>query len=269
MELDFDDILKQLSAAGIHSPRLEARLLLEKAPDEKALKQMLQERLKHKPLDKILGQKEFYKYVFKVNTDVLSPRPDTETLVEAAIEIIKNQNIQNVLELGVGSGCILLSVLAEFAHLKGVGIDISKPALRVAAENVASLKLEERCQLLEADWTTDSFCSKLPEKFDLVISNPPYIPTAEISLLDSEVRCYDPQIALDGGKDGLMCYRQISSLAPKIINDGGFLILEAGIHQADDIVQIVQMQGLALIAIKKDLSGIKRCIIFQKKDCNR
>ncbi len=266
--MDFDSLIQKLSTAGIESPRLEARLLKENASDEKKLEQMLQARLKHQPLDKILGRKEFYKYTFKVNADVLSPRPDTETLVEAAAKLIEQNKIKNILELGVGSGCILLSLLADFPNLKGKGIDRSASALKIAAENAKCLGVESRCSLQEADWFDEAFINQIGGGFEMVVSNPPYIPHHEIETLETEVKKYDPWLALDGGLDGLESYRRIADLAPKLVKDGGFLLLEAGVHQAADIIKIICSKGLQHFKTEKDLSGIERCIIFQKRGCN-
>lgn len=268
MSLSMADLVEKLSRAGICSPRLEARLLMEKAPNDQMLQKMLNERLQHKPLDKILGQREFYKYCFKVNENVLSPRPDTETLVEAAVNLIKINDMVHVLDLGVGSGCILLSLLADFAWLIGVGIDKSRAALDVAQKNAVLLGVADRCHLIKADWFEDSFLQKQTSSYDLIVSNPPYIPTEEIKSLAPEVKNYDPHLALDGGKDGLESYRKIALIASLRLRPKGYLLLEAGINQAANIIAINTHLGLAHIQTLKDLAGIERCIIFQKKGCN-
>jgi len=261
------DILKKLIAAGIPSPRLEAEMILEtKAPEAEMLR-MVERRLKGEPLDKILGYRDFYKHRFVVNNDVLSPRPDSEILVEEAIKIAKTDKITSILELGVGSGCLILSVIADVNNLKGVGVDKSPKALQVASQNAANLGLEDRVKLIEFDYFKDD----LPEKFDMIISNPPYISSNDIATLDKEVREYDPLMALDGGADGLDHYKKIAEISGRWLNFGGYILLEAGIYQSGHIRHIFENQGFEFISAEKDLGGIERCIILRKnkkKICN-
>lgn len=277
--------IKKLIAANIVSPRLEARLLIAAAAgvdadtvnDETrlaqsaatALEQMIEERLNHKPLDKIIGHKAFYKYDFIVNENVLSPRPDTEILVEAAAEIIKKHHLHSVLDLGLGSGCILFSLLKDFPNLYGVGIDKSAAALHVAEQNRLALDIsEERARLFNADWFDDDIMNLDDAPFDLIVSNPPYIPSSDIENLDSEVKNFDPKAALDGGQDGLSSYRRIAEASLRLLKDDGFLLTECGISQAPDISKIFTAADLKHCQTLPDLSGIERCIIFRKKDCN-
>ena len=191
----FNRTVAALAAAGIDSPRLEARILLAHVtgmesnvydPGRKlSPRQMseagwlLERRLAHEPLDKVIGRRDFYKYRFVVNREVLSPRPDSETLVEAAAELIAEHRLSSLLELGVGSGCLLLSLLADCPGTRGVGADISPAALAVAAENACRLKVEDRLRLVEFDYFKDVFS----ERFDLIVSNPPYIPSADVASL--------------------------------------------------------------------------------------
>ncbi len=277
--------IKKLIAANIVSPRLEARLLIAAAAGVDAdtvndetrltqsaatvLEQMIEERLNHKPLDKIIGHKAFYKYDFIVNENVLSPRPDTEILVEAAAEIIKKHHLHSVLDLGLGSGCILFSLLKDFPNLYGVGIDKSAAALHVAEQNRLALDIsEERARLFNADWFDDDIMNLDDAPFDLIVSNPPYIPSSDIENLDSEVKNFDPKAALDGGQDGLSSYRRIAETSLRLLKDDGFLLTECGIFQAHDISKIFTAAGLKHCQTLQDLSGIERCIIFRKKDCN-
>ena len=272
----FNETVRELAAAGIASPRLEARLLLAfvvgcpanmydpqqtltPGQKEKA-RLLLDRRLRHEPLDKILGRREFYKYGFIVNNQVLSPRPDSEILVETAAALITEKNMHSVLELGVGSGCLLLSLLADFPMLSGTGADISPAALAVAAGNARLLEVEKRTRLLLFDYFKDIF----KEKFDLIISNPPYIPSADIAKLDPEVKNYDPLSALDGGADGLDHYRQIASVAGGWLEEGGYIVLEVGCGQAEAVADIFAAAGWHPSGIKKDLSGVKRCVIMKK-----
>ncbi len=279
MNYSFDDIVARLATEKIPSPRLETRMMLAyitntdasvvspsqivlNSEQEQQLETMLEQRLEHKPLCKILGKKSFYKYDFEVNEDVLSPRPDTEILVEAAIELGKQIETKKILDMGVGSGCILLSVLNEFPSAIGTGIDISATALEIARKNAKKLGLIDRCRFFQSSWFDERI--DYGEKFDLIMSNPPYIPTGDISGLEPEVKYYDPLTALDGGIDGLRDYRRIADLAPQLLHDDGFLLLECGIGQARIIVDIFTASGLELVDIRKDLSGKDRCIILKK-----
>ena len=272
----YGQIVTMLSQAGIASPRLEARLLSahvckqnanEFCPygelDEQQKKQILvltERRAKHEPLDKILGYRDFYKYRFRVNTDVLSPRPDSEILVDVALELIKKNRFRKILELGVGSGCLLLSVLADMSETEGVGADISTATLSTARKNAENLGVSKRVRLIEFDYFKDD----LGDEFDLIINNPPYIPTGDIQNLTTEVKDYDPMSALDGGKDGLSHYRQIASVAKKWLKTGGYIVLEVGINQAEEVADIFVKQGWKKIGIRLDLAQIKRCVILQK-----
>ena len=234
---------------------------LDDAQTEK-LMQSLQDRLKHKPLCKIVGKKAFYKYDFHVDCNVLSPRPDTEILVEAAIHLGQENKLTRVLDLGTGSGCILLSVLADLPNAKGVGIDISDKALEIAQTNAEMLGVVSRVELMRASWFDDNL--SLGDKFDLIVSNPPYIKSADIATLDTEVKDYDPMLALDGGADGYRDYKKLAERIPSWIKDGGYVLLEVGIGQAEKVAQIFQEKGLSLCEIVKDLAGINRCVILKK-----
>ena len=275
----FEDVVRRLTEGQIPSPRLEARLLiantlgvdanelnpfavkLDDAQTEK-LMQSVQDRLKHKPICKIVGKKAFYKYDFHVDCNVLSPRPDTEILVEAAIHLGQENKLTRVLDLGTGSGCILLSVLADLPNAKGVGIDISDKALEIAQTNAEMLGVVSRVELMRASWFDDNL--SLGDKFDLIVSNPPYIKSADIATLDTEVKDYDPMLALDGGADGYRDYKKLAERIPSWIKEGGYVLLEVGIGQAEKVAQIFQEKGLSLCEIVKDLAGINRCVILKK-----
>ena len=226
---------------------------------------MLEQRLKHKPLDKILGHREFYKYDFLCNENVLSPRPDTEILVEQAAKLIFKHTLKNALELGIGSGCILLSLLADFSFLCGTGVDISKKALEVAKKNAENLDVDKRLNLHCADWNDDNFVFAFKKKFEIIVSNPPYIPSDDIAGLAPEVREFDPIEALDGGKSGFAAYERIAKIAPSILAENGFLLFESGYNQAHKIAEICEENGFEVFDIEKDLAGIERCIIAKKK----
>lgn len=276
-----DNSLAFLKEKGIEISRFELKILLaaaleiepadlpfytadvnEAAADK--FEKMVARRAEGCPVDKIIGLKGFYKYDFIVNEDVLSPRPETEIMVEKALVLLKNTPSPRLLEFGIGSGCVLLSVLKELTQSFGIGIDISKQALTVTAQNAERLCVQNRLELKNMSWF-DSAADKLgDDSFDIIFSNPPYIPSAEIPLLDKEVRAFDPITALDGGADGLKDYGRLSALAAKLLKKGGFLLFEIGEGQADAVVSLAQQQGLFLYERVKDLAQTERCIILKK-----
>ncbi len=278
---DYHNLINQLSQAGIDSPRLEARLLLadvlkcdvssseifntDLTENEKETLRLLIDRriIKKEPLDKILGHKEFYKYNFSVNHNVLSPRPDTEILLEEAINLASNKKV-SVLDLGTGSGCILLSLLKENPKSEGVGVDISEEALQIAQKNAKALNVEKKVKWLNLDWFKSDFLQKINAQFDLIVSNPPYIPNKDIAQLEDEVKLYDPLYALSGGEDGLDSYRRIAELAPSLLKEGGYILLECGIGQAQLVADIFMKNNLSFCKILKDLQNIERCVILKK-----
>ena len=166
--------------------------------------------------------------------------------------------------MGTGSGCIIESILAERPQALGVAVDVSEKSLQVAQKNAENLGLSERLQFIQADWFAADFCERIGKKFAMIVSNPPYIPTADIATLEPEVKNYDPLPALDGGTDGFSCYRRIAEIAPKLLRDNGYILLEAGIGQADEIAVIFTRQGLKHIRTVADLGGINRCVVLQK-----
>ena len=275
----FAKIMYDLAAAGVESPRLETRLLLAAAKNcnpaeiftdtslneeqERLVQQMAEQRVAHKPLDKILGHREFYKADFDVDGNVLSPRPDTEILVEKALQYMPS-TAYTILDLGTGSGCIIESILLERPKVYGVAVDVSAAALQVAQKNALKLRVEKRLKLIEADWFNLNFTQKIGQKFDVIVTNPPYIPTKDIDALEPEVREYDPRKALDGGADGFESYKRIAELVPDLLNDGGYVLIEAGVGQAGKIADLFRQSGLKLIEIADDLSGIARCVVLQK-----
>lgn len=272
---------QRLKTAGIETPDFDARLLLAHVLEVPAAgvrfysaplcKQQIQtfqtlvdRRAQRCPVDKIIGRRGFYKYDFRVSPAVLTPRPDTEILVEQALDWIAQHNSRTVLDLGTGSGCIILSLLADCPNLSGTAIDISAPALEIARNNAYDLNALSRLKLLQASWADDLPALLNNQKFDLIVSNPPYIPDAEIQSLEPEVKDYDPLTALAGGKDGLRDYRRIASLAPALLADGGAVFLEVGENQAADVASIFEAAGLNLLEIAPDLSGTERCVILKK-----
>lgn len=281
MNTFFDEITSLLHSGNIDSPRFEARLIAAKVLEidsnllgtnlpsfstkqKDQILKMVEERLMHRPLCKILGEKGFYKYDFLVDENVLSPRPDTEVLVESAIAEAKKMNAHKILDLGTGSGCIILSILGDVDSLKGWAVDVSVEALRVAKANAQKLGLDSRVIFLNASWFDQDLIERLGTDFDMIVSNPPYIPHQEIAELEDEVKKYDPLSALDGGDDGLEHYRQIAAVAIKILRPEGVIFLEGGIHQEKDIATIFINAGFSLQNIIKDLAGINRCIFLKK-----
>ncbi len=276
-----DNSLAFLKEKGIEISRFELKILLAAAlgiepadlpfytadVNEAAankFEKMVARRAEGCPVDKIIGLKGFYKYDFIVNEDVLSPRPETEIMVEKALVLLKNTPSPHLLEFGIGSGCVLLSVLKELTNSRGIGIDVSAKALAVAAQNAERLCVQNRLELKNMSWF-DSAADKLgDDSFDIIFSNPPYIPSAEIPLLDKEVRAFDPITALDGGADGLKDYGRLSALAARLLKKGGFLLFEIGEGQADAVVSLAQQQGLFLYERVKDLAQTERCIILKK-----
>lgn len=274
--------LLYLQKQGIETSKFELRLLaafvlktdfnsviFDKRPltEEQTaeFERLIEQRKNHCPVDKIIGQKGFYKYDFIVNESVLSPRADTELSVENAIALIKQKKLSKILEFGIGSGCIILSILADCPEIFGTGIDISAQALKIAKRNAEALNVSPRLKTIQASWFDTDIAEKTGIGFDMIISNPPYIPSGDIPGLEAEVRNFDPLLALDGGEDGLRDYRQIAKIAGEILKDDGYLIFEAGIKQADDIIGIAQNHGFAKVAVLKDLGGIERCIILKKQ----
>lgn len=266
-----DEIIAKLVAGHISSPRLETDIILghfaPNYPDisineEREIKQAIERRLNHEPLDKIIGHREFYKSTFKVSKDVLSPRPETEILVEQALELIPINETYQILDLGTGSGCILLSLLKERPKALGLGVDISKKALAIAEENAQNLNILPQVEFINKSWTDKDF---ITEKFNMIVSNPPYIVQQEIESLDKEVKDFDPILALDGGLDGLKCYKEIAFFAKKLLEDNGYILLEVGYNQADDVIDIFTKQGLKFIKKEKDLAAINRCVILKKE----
>ena len=263
---------RALRDMGIEDARREARLLLEHCagpaagdsqplpPDKIAELQTFIERRRHRePVSQILGQWEFWSLPFYVNSATLTPRPDTETLVQAALDLLPDRRAPlQLLDLGTGSGCLLLALLHELPAARGLGIDRSPEALAVAMRNAAALGLADRAQFALGDWAEG-----LSGSFDLIVSNPPYIPQDEIPGLMPEVSRHEPLMALDGGSDGLDSYRQMAPQIAARLAPGGWALLEVGLGQADSAAAILAAAGLEPAGVRADLGGRKRCVIFR------
>lgn len=264
----------RLKAAGIDSPAIDARLLLEAAtgagrveiltdpyravPDDQMamLDGYVERRLKREPVSRILGRKAFWKIMLNVTPDVLSPRPDTETLLDIALLAFEPHRVFSVIDLGTGSGAILLAILAERAGATGVGTDVSSEALAVAKENAANLDLDGRAAFLRTEWAAGFG----DHSFDLVVSNPPYIPSDDIPGLDPEVREHDPILALDGGPDGLMAYRELAPEIRRILKPDGIFAVEIGWDQAAAVRSLFVEAGFEGVRVVKDLGDRNRVV---------
>lgn len=224
------------------------------------IQEMLLRRLKSEPIAYITGYKEFYSLKFNVNQHTLIPRPDSECLVDFVIKNFKESN-PKILDLGTGSGCLVITILKNIPNASALAIDVCFDALSIAKKNAVENMVDNRLNLACSDWNKFDF---LNEKFDLIISNPPYIPTKDIKNLENNVKSYEPIKALDGGDDGLACYREIFLLASRLINTGGSLIVEIGINQHDDVKKIASDHHFISQETIYDLAGIKRAICFTK-----
>lgn len=264
----------------LDSPRLDAELLLAHVlhkqriylytdfdlivePSELSLyREYIKKRVSGVSTAAIIGEKEFMGLTFKVNEDVLIPRPDTETWLEKVIQYHRNEQGLHVADLGTGSGAILLSFLYYCREDTGVGVDISEKALSLAEENGKNLKMDDRVTWRRGDYLT---ALEEGELFDGILTNPPYIPTGDIRGLAEEVR-HEPMNALDGGADGLTFYRKLAEGAAEHLKDGGFLAAEFGIHQAADVVNLLKETGkFDSFEVITDYGGIERAVYCRKK----
>ncbi len=221
---------------------------------------LIEQRSKKKPIAYITGKKEFWKYEFFVNKDVLVPRPDTEIIVEQTLKLTKNKSRLKILDIGTGSGCILLSILKEKKNFYGTGIDICSKTLEICKVNIKKLDLINRIKLFKSD--VDNFNYG---KYDLVISNPPYIKKFDLKYLEKDVYDYEPKIALDGGIDGLLEIKKIICNSYKFIKKNGVLILEIAFDQTENVKRILRKNGYYIRNVVKDLADNNRCIISIKK----
>ena len=273
--------ITKFKAAGIAQPISDARILLGHSlnkPNERFYgkeEEVIQSehlndfsakilrRCKREPVSKILGLKEFWNLELQVSPYVLDPRPDSETLIEAAIKQFPDKNrILNILDLGTGSGCLLLAALQEWPQSYGLGIDIDSRCIEIAKKNARRNDLNNRVRFQTANWA-----SNLDEKFDIILCNPPYIPTNKIAKLNEEVRLYEPTIALNGGQTGLDCYVELAAQFSNLLSADGLIFLEIGFGQKKQILDIMRSNSLKLIKIEKDLAQIDRCLILSHKHC--
>jgi release factor glutamine methyltransferase len=271
------DATSRLTEAGIDTARLDARVLLEhvlgvdhtymivnhtqliKKVEIAEFKTLLERREQREPVATIVGHREFWSMDFKTSRFTLDPRPDSETLIDAVMRLRPNRaKSYNILDLGTGTGCLLLSLLSEYPAAQGVAVDVSKEALEIAGHNAKELGLNGRTEFVESSWG-----EKLVGKFDIIITNPPYIPTADIAELEKEVTEYDPHRALDGGTDGLDEYRKVIPDVKRLLAPEGLSVIEFGEGQHDDVIALCEQAGLSLIKTEKDLAGIIRCVVVE------
>ncbi|MBA4794016.1 peptide chain release factor N(5)-glutamine methyltransferase [Phenylobacterium sp.] len=270
---------KRLEAAGLAGPVIDARLLVEAAAEatridivtdpyraltpqqEATLEDYLARRERREPVSHILGRKGFWKIMLQVTPDVLTPRPDTECVVDAALKAIPEFERFSMLDLGVGSGAIILAILAERPNAKGLGIDVSEEALAVARDNAAHLGLGGRVALLRGDWTA----GLSDESFDLVTANPPYIATDVIETLEPEVRVHEPRLALDGGPDGLDAYRRLAPEILRVLKPGGLFFVEIGHDQKQAVEALFRAAGAVDVSTQQDLSALDRVVMGKKR----
>lgn len=264
-----------LAAAGCETPALDARLLFQHvtgmsredlilddgrliAPEaSEQFRTLIKRRAAREPVSRIIGAREFYGRSFTVTPAVLDPRPDTETLIDAAVKLMPEK--ARILDLGTGSGAIVITLLAERPDAEGVTVDISPDALAVARSNAGALGVAHRLTLLEGDWF-----APVTGQFDLILSNPPYIPARDIPSLSPDVRNFDPLLALVGGDDGLDPYRIIAAHAARHLKADGHVAVEIGAGQEGDITRIFGEQGFALSGQHRDLGGHIRCLVFHQ-----
>ena len=274
---------KLLKKQNISSHIIDSEILLSKTlkrsreeilinPDQKVnkkniltYKKYLKRRSKNEPIAYILGEKEFWSKKFDVSRDTLIPRPETELLVDKIKDLtIKSRRSKiKILDLGTGSGCILISLYLELKNkidIYGVGIDICENALKIAKKNAILQKVQKNLIFLNSNWFSNIY-----EKFDLIVSNPPYIRNCDIEKLSPEVKKFDPFLALNGGKDGLECYRIISKSAKKYLNPGGLICVEIGNNQSSEVKKIFNTVGFQIYKDHKDYSNIRRVMIFKNK----
>ncbi|MGB0541232.1 MAG: peptide chain release factor N(5)-glutamine methyltransferase [Hyphomicrobiales bacterium] len=269
-------LCNNFSTIGIETPELDARIILKEvlSLDDKDLilkesldipEEMIEKiitiesrRLNGEPISKIFKKRDFYNSTFVISNDVLDPRPETELIVEIANNYINKNEVKNILDLGTGSGCILLSILKENRMINGLGIDLSKEAISIAKQNSKKLNLETQSNFLVSNWM-----SSVNYKYDLVVSNPPYIASEDIKKLSKSVKIYDPILSLDGGDDGLNSYRLIASDLKRIIGMNALIIIEIGYNQSLQVIDIFKKNDFKLIKKYNDINGLDRVLTFQ------
>lgn len=261
--LNLQEELKEKLKGISDTPHLDVLFFLANYPNKKPTKKqiddfILRRRLKE-PVSKIIGKRGFWKLDFHVSKDVLDPRPDSETLVESVLTCYPDRDQSlSILDIGTGSGCLLVSLLGEYKKAFGVGIDVSEAALKIAQGNTFGTAAIFK----KMDFTSSDFGRDLP-LFDVIISNPPYIKKEEIDLLDESVKNYDPRIALDGGTDGLDAYRALAPKLKGLLKKDGKIFFEIGAGQEKEVVNLMEKEGFFFLQAQKDIGGIIRVLVFE------
>ena len=279
--MNIDTVIKKafidLKSKNIESALLDSEILMSKVlkedrssvllnserslsnQDYKNFRELISNRLKFKPIAYLTGQKSFWKYEFEVNNKVLIPRPDSELIVEQVLKICQNKQKIKILDVGVGSGCLILSILKERKHFSGVGVDLSKDCINVCKINATKLRVQNRLKLFKTD--IDNFDLG---KYDLIVSNPPYIKKLDLKKLHKDVINYEPKLALDGGLDGLSKIRKVIKKSSELVKLNGKLIIEIASDQKKMVKKILIENGFFVNKVAKDLSKNDRCIISTK-----
>lgn len=270
----------KLKAAGVADPRNDANLLAMHvikrdrtfllthgeatlSPDQLDLyRSLIERRGSGEPLQYITGHQEFFKLDFETSPDVLIPRPETELIVEIGMELLKGKARPFIADIGTGSGCIVISLLHELRQTRAVATDVSTAALAVASRNAGHYEVSDRLRLIESDLFSGLESNEL---FDLIVSNPPYVPTADLEGLQREVS-REPQNALDGGADGLAVIRRLLNEAPVFLRARGYLVFEIGFDQAESVKRIIDSAAWELIDVRRDLQGFPRTVVLRKSN---
>lgn len=270
----------RLQQAGVESASQDARILLKEilgvtreqlladtrlsltSAQNKEYDAIIARRAARQPVAQLIGRREFWSLTFAVTPDTLDPRPDSETIIEAILARTPDRAAPlRLLDIGTGTGCLLLSLLSELPSATGTAVDVCPKALEVAKGNAESLRLTQRASFVLSPWAKD-----IEGPFDIIVSNPPYIPTAAIAALAPEVALHEPLLALDGGPDGLDAYRAIIAQLPRLLAPRGFAAFEIGIGQSRELQTLAEQHGLTVIGTKDDLSCITRCVLVAKDE---
>ena len=262
-----------LAAAGVAAPRRDARLLLAEAMDAghgalldpaarltkaaaRHFDAFISRRASREPVSRILGRREFWGLPFRLDASTLDPRPDSETMIEAALDALAGRPApRRILDLGTGSGCLLCALLSEFPGAFGIGVDLALDAVATAHANATALGVGHRAAFAAADWGSPFGCA-----FDLVVANPPYVPEAELVALPPEVSAFDPPLALSGGADGLNSIRAVAHALARLLAQGGKAFIEVGAGQARAAESVFARRGLRPLGVRRDLAGIERVV---------
>lgn len=274
------DAMEHLEEAGVISAHLDARLLLAHVlcvgreyltmhadaylsdAELMAFDELIERRAAREPMAQILGQREFWSLNFHVTADTLDPRPDSETVIETVLHYVPNKNTRLMIaDFGVGTGCLLLSLLSEYPQAHGLGVDISQAALDVAQKNAFALGLASRTHFHHTNWGEN-----VHGRYDILVSNPPYIREGDMAELEPEVTDYEPRTALVAGEDGLDAYRALMPDVKRLLAQQGIAVLECGEGQAADVAAIAEIHGLCHVETCCDLAGIERCVVLVHAD---